>query len=159
MRCRVATFCVALFFLMTSLDLRAGEGQPLRRIAFGSCAHQERPQPIWETIVATKPDLFLFIGDNIYADTEDMDLMRKKYTKLTAISGYQKLMKTYPLPSTWNDHDFGANDACANYPKKAESQQIFLDFFGVPKDSPRRKQEGVYHAQTFGPPGKRVQVI
>jgi alkaline phosphatase D len=34
-----------------------------------------------------------------------------------------------------------------------------LDFFRVPADSPRRTQEGVYHCETFGPPGKRVQVI
>jgi alkaline phosphatase D len=61
--------------------------------------------------------------------------------------------------ATWDDHDYGANDAGAEYPKKRESQQVFLDFFGVPKDHPRRKQEGVYNAHVFGPPGKRVQVI
>jgi alkaline phosphatase D len=88
-----------------------------------------------------------------------MKVMRAEYAKLAALPGYQKLLKTCPVLATWDDHDMGANDAGAEYPKKREAQQVFLDFFGVPKDDPRRKQEGVYHAAVFGPPGKRVQVI
>jgi alkaline phosphatase D len=81
------------------------------------------------------------------------------YAQLGAQPGYQKLLKTCPILATWDDHDYGGDDAGADYPKKKESQQALLDFFGVPKDSPRRKQEGIYHAAVFGPPGKRVQVI
>src|SRR5262249_22644216 len=69
------------------------------------------------------------------------------------------LLKTCPVLATWDDHDYGADDVGAEYPKKDESQQVFLDFFGVPKDSPRRTQKGVYHAALFGPPEKRLQVI
>jgi alkaline phosphatase D len=36
---------------------------------------------------------------------------------------------------------------------------VFLDFFGVSKDDPRRTQEGVYSTQIYGPAGKRVQII
>jgi len=43
---------------------------PIERIAFGSCAKHWQPQPIWEAIIAKKPDLFLFLGDNIYGDTD-----------------------------------------------------------------------------------------
>ena len=50
----------------------AAAEKPVARIAFGSCAKQDKPQPIWDSIVAWKPERFLFIGDNIYADTEDM---------------------------------------------------------------------------------------
>ena len=38
------------------------------RIAFGSCAFQWDEQKIWDTVIATKPDLFLYIGDAIYGD-------------------------------------------------------------------------------------------
>lgn len=133
--------------------------QVLHRIAFGSCDTQDHPQLIWDDVVAVKPDLFLFLGDNIYADTEDMALMKAKYGILGAAPGYQKLLKTCPVLATWDDHDFGVNDGGAAYPKKVESQQIMLDFFGVPKDSVRRKRPGVYGSYLFGPPGKRVQVI
>lgn len=138
-------------------EIRAQE--PLRRIAFGSCATQERPQPIWDAIVASKPDVFLFLGDNIYADTEDMAVMKAKYAKLAAMPGYQKLLATCPVLATWDDHDLGVNDGGLDYPKKVESQKLFVDFFGDPADSPRRKREGVYDARVFGPAGKRVQII
>lgn len=133
--------------------------EALSRIGFGSCAKQDKPQPIWESVVATKPQLFLFIGDNIYGDTEDMQLLKQKWDLLGAQPGYQKLKQTCPVLATWDDHDMGANDAGADYSKKRESQQLFQDFFGVPKDSPRRQQEGVYHSEIIGPPGQRVQVI
>ncbi len=156
------TVNLVLFFLFPFAlpAARAGEGTaPLRRIAFGSCAQQDRPQPIWQAVVASRPELFLFLGDTIYADTKDMEVMRKKYAQLAAQPGWQKLRKTCPVLATWDDHDYGANDAGADYPKKDESQQIFLDFFGVPKDSPRRTRKGVYHAKVFGPTDRRVQVI
>jgi len=138
----------------------AGDSSPpLRRISFGSCAQQEKPQPIWEAVVASKPELFLFLGDNIYGDTKDMEVMKAKYAKLAAFPGYQKLLKTCPLLATWDDHDFGVNDGGAEYPMKKESQQVFLEFFKEPKDSPRWKQEGVYLAKVFGPPDKSVQII
>jgi alkaline phosphatase D len=148
----------ALLLLPASGRLVATD-EPMRRIAFGSCASQERPQPIWEAVVAGRPDLFLFLGDNIYADTQDMDVMRAKYAKLAAMPGYQKLRATCPVLATWDDHDYGANDAGAEYPRKAESQRLFLDFFGEPAGSPRRQRPGVYDARVFGPEGRRVQVI
>src|SRR5512134_798917 len=40
-------------------------------LGFGSCARQERPQPIWDTINAARCDAFVLLGDNIYADTSD----------------------------------------------------------------------------------------
>ena len=70
---------------------RRTPARPLRRIAFGSCASQDRPQPIWDAVAATRPELFLMLGDNIYADTQDMDVMRAKYAQLAAMPGYQKL--------------------------------------------------------------------
>lgn len=137
----------------------ADDKKPLQRIAFGSCVHQDRAQPVWDTIVRHKPDLWLMLGDNIYADTQDIALMRAKYAKLQAQPGYKRLLALCPQMATWDDHDYGGDDAGADYPKKKESQQAFLDFLNVPKGSPRRTQEGVYEARVFGPPGKRVQVI
>ncbi len=135
------------------------EGRPLSKIAFGSCSDQELPQPVWDPIAAFDPDVFLYIGDNIYADTEDMAVMRSKYLRQAAVPGFQKLRSISPILATWDDHDLGANDAGAEYPKKKESQRQFLDFFNVAEDSPLRRQEGVYNAHVFGPPGKTVQII
>jgi alkaline phosphatase D len=138
----------------------AGEAaRPLQRIAFGSCSHQNKPLPIFDAVAAAKPDLFLHLGDVIYADTQDMQVMKAKYDKLAALPGWQKLLRTCPVFATWDDHDFGANDAGREYPRKVESQKLFLDFFKEPPDSPRRRRPGVYDARVYGPPGKQVQVI
>lgn len=140
---------------------RAEELRPktVSRIAFGSCAEEGDPQTIWAPLTASKPDLFLFIGDTIYADTEDMGVMKAKYDRFAKEPGYEKLVATCPILATWDDHDYGVNDGDASYPKKAEAAKLMLDFFKVPADSPRRQREGVYGAHRFGPEGKRVQVI
>ena len=106
--------------LLTVLPLSAAE--PVTRIALGSCADQDKPQPIWEAIVAQQPQLFLFLGDNVYADTEDMAVMRATYAKLAAIPGYQKLKATCPVLAIWDDHDYGVNDGGAEFAKRAEAK-------------------------------------
>ncbi len=132
---------------------------PLDVIAFGSCARQEKPQPIWDAIVRQVPDLFLFLGDNVYADTEDMERMRAAYARLGEQPGYRTLRERCPVLATWDDHDYGRNDAGAEYPRKRESKEVFLDFFGEPPESPRRARDGVYEARVLGPEGQRVQFI
>lgn len=147
---------------ITTLILRLqlfGEDKPLQTIAFASCARQDRPQPILDVICDQKPDLFLYMGDNIYGDTRDMSVLKAKYDMLAAKPEFQRLWKTCPVLATWDDHDMGENDAGGDYPKKDESQKLFLDFFKIPSDSPRRTQKGVYSSESFGPEGKRVQII
>lgn len=149
--------CFAAFLLFASSIVVAEE--PVSRILFGSCTKQDRPMPIFETIVAQKPELFIFLGDNIYADTEDMDVMLAKYAKLKADAGFSKLINMCPILATWDDHDYGKNDAGASYSKRVEAQKIFVDFWNDPADSPRRTRPGVYDSKVFGPEGKRGQVI
>lgn len=131
----------------------------LTRIAFGSCCRGDKPQPIWDAVLASEPDLFVFLGDNVYLDTRNPEVMRQKYALLAASPGYQKLKAEVPIIAIWDDHDFGENDAGADYPMKEESRRQFLDFFGEPQDSPRRTRDGIYTSHVFGPEGRRVQVI
>jgi alkaline phosphatase D len=131
----------------------------LERIALGSCARQTLPQPIWTAIAATRPQLFLFLGDNVYADTVDMVEMRRDYEMLAAVPEFAAFRERVPILAMWDDHDYGANDAGAEYPKKVESKALLLDFFDEPAGSPRRRREGIYLAKVFGPAGRRVQII
>ncbi len=144
--------------LFTPLHAEPGENI-VDRIAFGSCAHEEKPQEIWNTIVAEEPDIFVFLGDNIYGDTEDMSVMRHKYNMLAANPNFARARESMSFLATWDDHDYGLNDAGAEYSKRRESQNEFLDFFGVAEDSPRRERQGIYHAEIHGPEGKRIQFI
>ncbi|MGK2912095.1 MAG: alkaline phosphatase D family protein [Sphingobium sp.] len=131
----------------------------LSRIAFGSCAHQDKEQPIWDRVNAWKPELFVFMGDNIYGDTQDMAVMRAKYDRFAAKPGVRALRASTPCIATWDDHDYGVNDGGSEYPMKAESKALFLDFWNEPEDGFRRSHEGIYTSYFFGPKGRRVQII
>jgi len=150
---------VASSFAALSPVRAAPQEKALTRIAFGSCAHQDKEQPIWERVNAWEPELFIFLGDNIYGDTEDMEVMKAKYLKLVAKPGYKALRAATPCIATWDDHDYGVNDGGFEYPKKKESKELFLDFWGEPADGFRRSHEGIYTSYFFGPKGRRVQVI
>ena len=66
-------------------------GAPVFRIGFGSCLHQSRPQPIWKPVLALKPDVFVLLGDNIYADTNSIAVKRRAYAKLARQPGFAQL--------------------------------------------------------------------
>ena len=132
---------------------------PLTEIAFGSCSDVDEPLPIFQTIADDRPNLFIFTGDNVYADTEDMVVMWSHYARLDAHPGFAALRSQAEVIGTWDDHDYGVNDGGAEYPARREAQDVFMRFFQVPEDSPMRTRDGVYDAHLYGPEGQRVQVI
>jgi alkaline phosphatase D len=132
---------------------------PLSRIAFGACHKLDRPFGVWDVIRAGEPELFIFLGDTVYLDTVDMRAKAAEYAKFAAVPEFAKFRRQVPIVSTWDDHDYGENDGGASYPKRDESQQIFLDFFREPADSPRRTRAGVYTSHVAGPLGRRTQII
>jgi alkaline phosphatase D len=155
------TTTLALLGLLAAAPATAQEVPPLTRITFGSCADQERPQPIWDAVLAYKPELFLFAGDNVYGDVGSPELaeLREAYARAGSIAGFERVRREVPHLATWDDHDYGRNDAGAEFAQKAPSQALFLDFWQVPADDPRRGREGVHASASFGPEGQRVQVI
>ena len=131
----------------------------ISRIAFGSCLRQDKPAPILDAIAETKPDVFIWLGDNIYGDSDDPKVMQAKYDTLAAIPGFQKLRQQSPFLYVWDDHDYGKNDAGVEYAFKEQNKTVMLDFFGEPKDSERRKRDGNYDSKIIGPTGRRVQFL
>ena len=139
----------------------AAQVSPLTRIAFGSCADQDQPQPIWDAILAYRPELFIFAGDNVYGDfrTPDAAALKRAYDKAATIEGYRRLRETVAHLAIWDDHDFGLNDGGASFANKGISKDLFLEFWKVPADDVRRSREGLYDSRIYGPQGMRVQVI
>jgi alkaline phosphatase D len=128
-------------------------------LAFGSCLHQEKELVLLNKAAAMSPNAFVFLGDNIYADTYDSMRINKAYQALACNPNFQALKRSAPLYATWDDHDYGANDAGKEYPQKENSKRIFLEFWGEPKDSERYKHEGIYTSYYLGPEGKKIQII
>ena len=140
----------------------AAQGRPpLSRIAFGSCADQAKPQPIWDAILAYRPELFIFAGDNVYGDfnSEDAANLKRAYETAEGIAGYNRLRETIAHLAVWDDHDYGINDGGGDFPHKAVAKELFLKFWKVPATDVRRGREGIYDSSIIGPPGMRVQII
>ena len=151
---QILVVVIVLFLSVTVLAQR-----PIERIAFGSCGHQIGEQFIWNSVIAMNPELWIWLGDNIYGDTKDMEVLRRKYQQLGDNYNYQLLKEKCPIIATWDDHDYGVNDGGKEYPKRAESQKVFLEFFEEPSGSSRWKQEGVYSSYEYGFDDKQVKVI
>lgn len=136
----------------------------LTRIAFGSCLKQADPMPIFEAIAAREPQLMVLLGDNVYGDVDDlsdrdMPELRRAYRTLAQRSEFTNFRRSVPLLTVWDDHDYGRNDAGRDFPLKDEAEDIFLDAWAIAEDDPRRARPGVYTSETFGPEGRRVQII
>ena len=135
-------------------------------VAFGSCADDDKPNhPIWDAIYDVKPEIFLMLGDNVYADTSefirtrDPELIKAEYKKLAQSPKFKRLRQHSSVFATWDDHDYGLNDAGGEFAQKKISEQIFLDFFEVPTDAPERHRPGIYSVKYVEKYGKRIQII
>ena len=158
MKC-ITTCIFFLITISTTVAAKQVSDVPIK-ILFGSCLHQDKPQPIWQAMNQEQADLFVLLGDNVYGDTEDMAELKAKYAKQWATSGMQTMLANTPTIGIWDDHDFGENDAGAEYPQKEASRQIMLDYFKVPKDSPRRiRADGIYTSHILTQSNTTVQII
>ncbi|TVU29472.1 hypothetical protein EJB05_21038, partial [Eragrostis curvula] len=131
------------------------------RIAFGSCANQSAPQPIWDAVAGFDPQVFIWLGDNVYGDNKrpfrvfgkertvgpwknvprfypsTEDELRGKYELAKTQPGYAKLKEKAQVIGTWDDHDYGLNDAGKEFSGKVFTQRLMLDFLDEAEDSPR----------------------
>ena len=166
----VSALVLAAFFVAgTALAApypRLDPKAPLERIAFGSCLDEEKPAPRWATVLDQNPQVFMMLGDNVYADSvgsrdvgPDLNEMRRAYATLSAEPGFAHLRSRVPLLGVWDDHDYGLNDGGVENPIKVDAKNIFADFFDVPADDAMRTREGIYRSAIYGPAGRRVQII
>ena len=140
----------------------------ITRVAFGSCAFQSVPQPIFRQIAAIHPDIYLSLGDAIYADYDlktktifdvTPETLQREWDVLARSEDWRYLTNRTPVMATWDNHDYGHHSAGEMFQFKEQSKSLFLDFFGEPENSERRNRPGIYDAKIFGPSGKRTQIV
>lgn len=131
----------------------------LNTIAFGSCNRQDHEQPFWNIIAAQNPDLWIWLGDNIYADTDNMSLMAQKYQQQKDNPHYRKFINAVPVTGTWDDHDYGMNDGNRTFHKKTEAKNNFIDFLDIPNSDPVHQYPGIYRSHDYGQNPKQVKII
>ena len=139
----------------------------LTTIAFGSCRDQNRErggsQPIWGALEALRPQLFVWLGDSIYAGLgATPSSIRKAYGAAHANSDVERFLASVPfVDGVYDDHDFGENDAGRFFQHREAARQLFLDHVvHAPVNSPRRMQRGgLYGARTFGTAPRQVKLV
>lgn len=117
------------------------------RLSFGSCNNHLEPNALWDDIYNAKPQVFVWGGDIIYADTDQVNKIESYYSELAQLPAYAKLASEVPISGTWDDHDYGLNDGGATFEIKDESKEALLRFLKIPEDHPVRSHPGVYHKQ------------
>jgi alkaline phosphatase D len=107
---------------------------------FGSCLYVNDPaydrpgtpygseHDILRAMAAQKPDLMIWLGDNVY--TREVDFftprgLRYRYWHDRALAELAPLLAATPQYATWDDHDFGPNDSDGSYLLKDDSRQLF----------------------------------
>ena len=173
---RISSFILTSFILVSGFQGASAKfpddfAKPLEVIAFGSCNRDELPQPLWPLIAEENPDLWIWAGDNIYADwherpdgqrvkfTINREWVTKRYAAQFNQSGYAAFRKETPIIGTWDDHDYGRNNAGAEFALKEITRDLALSFMEVPIGDPRWQREGLYGAYDFGTIGKMTKVI
>jgi alkaline phosphatase D len=152
--------------LILGVSLASGwADEPITRIGFGSCYKPEKSTPLWSKVAEFDPQVWLWLGDNVYADVIDgkyikkdlpKDAFARAYEALGTSEGIATLKKLSPdhLMATWDDHDYGLNDSGKNWERKKDAKKAFAKFWGG-----EERSDGIYSARDFGPEGKRLRVI
>jgi alkaline phosphatase D len=158
--CNYLFFSFALYFFLSCQPSKDQQQPiPITKIAFGSCASQDKPQPILDVAVSHQPDYFIYLGDNIYGDSHEPDTLRMKYARLAEKPEFLRLISKTRVLATWDDHDYGWNDSGRHYPEKKISKSIFLDFWNEPPESVRRHRDGIYASYNEEVHGHKLQII
>ena len=125
------------------------EGASSMTIAFGSCNKSDLAQPLWTVINKQQPDLFIWLGDIVYGDTESMSVLSSKYHRQKQQLDYIKLRQTTEVVGIWDDHDYGIGDGGIDYPMKDSSKLALFEFLDVPAGHASRQHEGAYQLYDY----------
>lgn len=144
---------------ISTLPSRGISGEALSTIAFGSCANQDAPQPIWSVVGRNEPDLFLFMGDNVYASSPFQKPIADQYRKLDQIPEYRAVREKTPFMAIWDDHDYGQKDGDSSYSGKADARRDFMNYWTYVRNIRPLELDGLYHSKIIGPKKQSVQII
>ena len=90
---------------------------------------------IFRAIADTKPDVMLWLGDNLYlqqTDFFDPQALAARYRRQRGSEPLQPLLTATTHLAIWDDHDFGPNDSDTSYVFKGETLKLFTRYWPNP---------------------------
>jgi alkaline phosphatase D len=156
-------FIITSYIFSSLLGCKTKKEEPVSSsltVALGSCNKHDENQDYWEFIQEKAPDVFLWLGDNVYADTEDSILMKGIYTQFKKSPAYSEFRDSVSLIyGTWDDHDYGENDAGKEFGPKEMSKSLFMEFFDLTDQKELKTRDGIYQSYVIPYGNKKVKVI
>ena len=149
-----------IFSIFSNHSLADSKDSELYVMGFGSCLTEKREQPIWSAIKEENLKEFFFMGDNVYGDNKEtgaLDDMKVAYALQK--EKLPKWLNNINVNAIWDDHDYGKNDGGKEYVFKTQSQTLFLNFWEVPENDPRRSRKGIYFSQVRDINNLKVNLI
>jgi alkaline phosphatase D len=121
----------------------------------GKCRHVTTGYPIFRALAVQQPELFLFVGDTVYADqicagsdrvrgsdfrAESLEEFWAKHRYNRADPGVQAFFRRTAVYAIWDDHDVRNDFAGPTEPLMPVGRQAFLDYFPIvpPAEEPGR---------------------
>ena len=146
-------------FLRNGATSSSEQDDSITRIGVIGCHRQDKPAPALNRYLQASPDVALWVGDNVYADSlNDISHIEKCYQRLESQTAYRNLREAVPFAVTWDDHDYGLNNFGKHYRLKHESRKLFRKFWKLESFIPEDR-DGIYHARYFGTGQQVVQII
>lgn len=106
---------------------------------------------ILKTMARSQADFMLWLGDNTYtreADYSSESGFWYRYGHTRQEPALQNLLAAMPHFATWDDHDFGPNNAGKSYLMKDISRQVFCSFWA--NKTYGEKGQGIYSQFSWG---------
>ncbi|MCP9495349.1 MAG: alkaline phosphatase family protein [Pyrinomonadaceae bacterium MAG19_C2-C3] len=128
----------------TQTQWRFRTDPPAFRVAIGSCTYIndapfDRPgtpygagYEIFDSILREKPDLMIWLGDNVYFREPDWlseAAMRRRYSHTRATPEMQALLASVHNYAVWDDHDYGPNDSDRTFRGREWALNVFRDYW------------------------------
>ncbi len=117
-------------------------------LAFGSCTRTD-DEPIFAAVAEKDPDLFLFLGDNHYANSDDLGALRWYYRWGLEIPERAALAARTSTLATWDDHDFTGNNTDGTEPGRDTALRAFDEYWANPSAG-TEGTPGVFFAHAWG---------
>jgi alkaline phosphatase D len=118
-------------------------------VAFVSCV-ESVPNPIWDEMGQLGIDTLCLMGDTPYIDQTELGIVRKKHREFLQIPGIASMVAKTPTVGTWDDHDFGLNNAngLSTMAGKLNTRRAFVEYRAHSQYG--TGTEGVYHKIDLG---------
>ncbi|MEZ5027120.1 MAG: alkaline phosphatase D family protein [Chitinophagales bacterium] len=160
----IMTACIPTGGGTTSTYPTVDPTKNISKIIISSCCYQTSNLSIYRKMQEQNADLYLAMGDNVYADNilsspDYPGWIQAQYDLLKNNYDYNNFRNSLPAIATWDDHDFGQNNAGNTFPYKVQSKEKFMQFWQTPSTDQIRTHDGVYSSHLIGDAAHRIQII